>query len=50
MLDLSAPPECSSPLPRQKVGAEAIVGQMPPDVGERLRVDDAGTQLGQIAL
>src|SRR5882757_2167890 len=37
-------------LAQQKVGAEAIVGQMPPDVGERLRVDDAGTQLGQIAL
>ena len=50
MLDLSAPPECLLALAQQQVGAQAVVGQMPPDVGQRVGVDDAGAQLGQITL
>ena len=37
-------------LAEQQVGAKAVVAQAAADVGQRLGVDDAGAQLGQIAL
>jgi hypothetical protein len=36
-------------LAEKQVGAEPAFGQMAADVGQRLGVDDAGAQLGQIA-
>ncbi len=35
-------------LAQQQVGPQAVVGEMPTDVRQRLGVDDAGSQLGQI--
>ena len=37
-------------LAQQQVGAETVIGQMPANVGQRMGVDDAGAQLGQVAL
>ena len=37
-------------LAQQQVGTETVVGKGAADVGQRLGVDDAGAQFGQIAL
>ena len=34
----------------QQIGAQAVGGQSAGDIGQRLGVDDAGPQLGQVAL
>ena len=48
MLDLSAPPVLRLAAPQQDVSAEALGGQIPRDVGQRLGVDHAGPQFGQL--
>ena len=50
MLDLSAPPEFSSPLPSSRWAPRPSSDRRAADVGQRLGVDDAGAQFGQIAL
>ena len=49
MLDLSAPPRVRLAAPQQHVGAQPVVGQVARDIGQRMGIDHAGPQLGQVA-
>ena len=50
MLDLSASAGILLTLAQQQVGAKPVISQVATDIGQRMGVDDAGPQLGQIPL